>query len=171
MRIVREPLGKRIEAYNKQGDGRQVEADGVDVIRDVEECRTAGDQQEFGAEQRNGTCREMAVSCSWVQLVEVTVHNSIEGHRAGSSGDHGAENEKEKTPTGPASIFPCSQQHRCQRKGQGEDRVGNFYKSSPFRYFLKNPFHLLHLPVPDLFMGHSASSNALYPPARECIFL
>jgi hypothetical protein len=48
--------------------------------------------------------------------------------------------------------------------------VGNFYKVSPFRYFLKNSFHLPHLPVPDLFMGQSASSNALYPPTRECTF-
>ena len=74
----------------------------------------------------------MAIGSAWILPVEFSVNDSVECHRASPGANHCGQNERKNSPTGPAAIFPCGNDHGSEGKGQRENCVGQFYESGPF---------------------------------------
>ena len=80
----------------------------------------------------------MPASGARVGGVEFAVRDAVERHGASAGANHGREDEQEGAPAGPAAIIPRRQGHGRQGKGQCENRVAEFDKSS------KSPESALH---------------------------
>ena len=66
---------------------------------------------------------DMPVFCARIFGVNFCIGPAIETHRGGSRENNGDDNPKDLLPRRKTA---CSNQHRAEREGEGEDRMGEF---------------------------------------------
>ena len=132
VRVVGEAFRERVKADEKQRDGREVEAKGIQEIRRRHESRTAESAKRDGADERDLARGQMAQRGARIHRIVFSIDDSVEGHRARARANHRRENQQKHAPTRPAARVARGDDHGGEREGQRENRVRELHEARPF---------------------------------------
>ena len=131
MREVGKALGQRIEADEKERDGRKVEAERIEKVAGNDEPGRCEKAERPCTGKGDSSRRKVAHRGARIGGVEATIDDAIEGHSTSPRANHGGNNEAEGAPAGPAALIARCYGHRGQSERKSEDGVGEFNEFGP----------------------------------------
>src|ERR1044071_10372289 len=92
MGVVRKPLGERIETNDSESERRHIKAEAIQEKTRRNQADAGKDAEGNSAGQSDLFRGLMAHSGSWIQSVELAIHDSVKSHGAGAGANHRGKN-------------------------------------------------------------------------------